>query len=208
MEISYFNHPYCSNSKLSSFGREIGVLPEIKGEPYEKYRLGTIVDAVITEPATIDFTCMKIGEYPFSKEEYKWANSLKGRLEKDEKYAQYMKLNPQFQFQIFKEKFSFGAFELNMKAKLDYFTPGIVADLKTTVCKTQKQFNDCVRMFGYDRQMVLYCKLTGAKKAIIFGVGKESPYPVFTVMIKEGDKMWKQGEKELNLLAFKYYMTL
>lgn len=204
----YFNHPYCSNSRLSAFGREIGVLPEIKGEPYEKYRLGTLVDAVITEPASIDFKEMKVGQYPFSKEEYKWAMKMKESLERDKIYSQYMKLNPQYQFQVFKEGFSFGNFVLNMKAKLDYYVEGFVADLKTTACTTQKQFNEVIRMFGYDRQMVLYCRLTGAKKAILFGVGKDRPHSVFSVMIKEGDKIWKEGEEELSLLTFKYYISL
>ena len=54
--------------------------------------------------------------------------------------------------------------------------------------------------------MWLYCKLTGAKRAIIFGVSKSKPHNVFVVRISENDENWKLGEREITKLAYKYYM--
>lgn len=204
----YFDHPYCSNSKLSSFGREIGVLPEILGDPYERFRLGTLADAIITEPANINFKKMTVGQYSFTKDEYNVALEKKLRLEQNKIYASYLKLKPEYQKEVYLEQFDFGKFKLNMKAKLDYFVPGIVADIKTTASTSQKQFEECVYRFSYHRQMVLYCLLTGCKEAILFAVSNSKPYNVFIVRIKEGDKVWNDGLEELNKLAFKYYMTL
>lgn len=205
---NYFNHAYCSNSKLSSLGREIGVLPEILGDTYERFRLGTLADAVITEPENLNFKDMTVGQYSFTKEEYNVALAKKKRLEQNKIYASYLKLNPEFQKEVYLEQFDFGKFKLNMKAKLDYFATSIVADLKTTASTSQKQFEECVYRFSYHRQMVLYCLLTGCKEAILFAVSNAKPYNVFVVRIKEGSKVWKDGLKELNELAFKYYMSL
>ena len=94
-----------------------------------------------------------------------------------------------------------------MRAKLDYFLPGMVADLKSTAATSQRAFEAACEQFGYWRQMVLYCRLTGAKKAMIFGVSKAAPYGVFVVHLKEGDERWKAGERQLNQLAFKYYLS-
>jgi len=54
--------------------------------------------------------------------------------------------------------------------------------------------------------MVLYCRLTGAKRAMIFAVSKIN-HKVFKVQIQEGDERWVAGERQLNELAFKYYLS-
>lgn len=206
--IDYFKHPYCSNSALNALAAELGILPEIKGDRFEAYRLGTLFDAVVTEPQKIDLIRMKItdSEYSFTKEEYQTAKIMKASLESNAFYKIFISRKPDFQKEVYVDNFQFDGFTLNMRAKLDYYIPGIVSDLKSTVASSQKAFENSVELFGYHRQMWLYCKLTESKRAMIFGVSKKKPHKVFVFKIKEGDNLWAKAEKQINYLAFKYYM--
>lgn len=204
--MSYFEHPYCSNSALSALGAELGILPEIKGDSYNNFRMGSLFDAVVTEPAKLDLITNRIldTDYSFTTDEYKRCLMMKRELEKNSLYQVYISANPDFQKEVYVDNFSFGDFELNMKAKLDYFVPGTVADLKSTDSSSQEQFENACEMFGYHRQMWLYCNLTDCDKAILFGVSKKRPHNVFTVIIKKGDDRWKLGEEQIKELAFKF----
>lgn len=198
--MNYFDHPYCSNSRLTDLGQELGLLPMITGNKEEAYRIGSLFDAVVTEPD-------KVNEIPHNAQEIEVMGKMKFNLEKNLVYQTYSKMNPDFQKELYVPDFSFGEFSLNMRAKLDFFVPGVVADLKSTTATSQKAFEASVSMFGYDRQMWLYCNLTGTAKAILFAVSKIAPYKVFVVQIKKGDKLWKSGEKMIKELAWRYYLT-
>lgn len=207
--MNYFDHPYCSNSTLTALGQELGILHEIAGDSYEAFRMGTLFDAVVTEPEKLDLIKWRIldTEYSFTKEEYTTCLKMKRELEENELYLSYTACGPDYQKEVYQKDFDFGDFKLNMRGKLDYYIPGTVADLKSTAATSQRAFENAIEQFGYHRQMWLYCQLTKASRAILFGVSKKKPHKVFTFIIKKGDKHWEQGEKEIKKLAFKYYMT-
>lgn len=207
-EMTYFDHPYCSNSTLTALGQELGLLPEFGGDKENAYRMGSLFDAVVTEAHKIDLIQNKIidSDYFFSQAEYDQCKKMKSNLELNPIYKTFLLQNPDFQKEVYVEDFEFDGFKLNMRAKLDYFITGMVADLKSTACTSQKSFENACIQFGYYRQMWLYCKLTGAKRAIIFGVSKSKPHNVFVVRILENDENWKLGEREITKLAYKYYM--
>lgn len=206
--LDYFSHPFCSNSKLTAFAQELGIIPEYGGDEHEAYRIGSLFDAVVTEPAKLDLIQGVIlgTEYEFTENEYKNCLGMKKSLERNSVYKTFLSLSPNYQKEIYQEGFDFGEFKLDMRAKLDYFIPGMVADLKSTVANSQKAFENACDLFGYWRQLWLYCKLTNSKKAMIFGVSKKQPYNVFVVNINEDDENWKKGEREIKELAWKYYL--
>lgn len=206
--MNYFDHPYCSNSSLTALGIELGILPEFGGDKENAYRMGSLFDAVVTEPHKLDLFSNQIQEtdYSFTKEEYATCKAMKKSLEANSIYQTFLLQKPNFQKEAYVENFQFDGFTLNMRGKLDYFIPGMVADLKSTACTSQNAFENACKQFGYYRQMWLYCKLTGVKRAIIFGVSKTKPHSVFIVKLAEGDDKWIEGEKEINQLAFKYFM--
>ena len=206
--MTYFDHPYCSNSMLTALGQELGLLPEFGGDKENAYRMGSLFDAIVTEPDKIDLIQMKIlySEYSFSQGEYEQCKKMKRNLELNPIYKTFLLQNPDFQKEVYVEDFEFDGFKLNMRAKLDYFITGMVADLKSTACTNQKSFENACVQFGYHRQMWLYCKLTGVKRAMIFGVSKVKPHNVFIVKMSENDDNWKAGEREITKLAYKYYM--
>lgn len=204
----YFSHPYCSNSTLNALGQELGMFPEIKGDREEAYRIGSLFDAVVTEPHKIDLIQNRIldTEYSFTKEEYKNALAMQKSLMNHPLFLSFVMAGPDFQKEVYEEDFEFNGFSLSMRAKLDFYLNGIVGDLKSTVATSQKGFNDSVELFGYHRQMWLYCKLTKAKRAVLFGVQKSRPHKVYVFQIQEGDSLWRKAEQEITVLAYKYYL--
>ncbi|OJV51633.1 MAG: hypothetical protein BGO31_00065 [Bacteroidetes bacterium 43-16] len=208
----YFAHPFCSNSGLTKLGRTLGIFPEIDIDTYNAYRLGSLFDAVVTEPEKIDLIQNRIfdTDYTFTPVEYENSRLMYKALQEDKLYQDFIRCQPELQKELYQPSFQFEyegfSFALDVKAKLDFFVPGIVSDLKSTFAATKKQFESAFVQFSYPRQMVLYCRLTCTKKAIVFGVSKVNR-KVFLITMQEGDRLWKIGERELNYLAFKYYMT-
>lgn len=213
MSTNYFNHPYCSNSALSKMGREMGLLPHINADVKEAYRFGTLFDAVVTEPHNVDLLHQRIigTDYYFSQQEYVDARKMKDVLRANTLFGHFSSCKPIAQHEVYKDNVRFSHegmnFYLNMRGKLDWLLDGMmVADLKSTAATSQRAFEASFEQFGYDRQMVLYCNLTDVNNAVVFAVSKAN-FKVFTVQMQRGDKRWKRGEEELNMLAFKYYMT-
>lgn len=207
---NYFAHPYCSNSALSKMAIELGLRPPLPGDIKEAYRIGSLFDAVVTEPGLIDLIQMKCGEYSFTKEEHRNCNAMHEALLRNSLYQSLLDCKPEYQREIYADNVEFehdgNRFYLNMKGKLDYFIPGMVADLKSTATESQRAFEAACEQFEYWRQMVLYCRLAGVKRAMIFGVSKVK-HKVFTALVEQGDERWKTGEKQLNELAYKYYLV-
>ena len=73
----YFNiQGYCSNSQLSQWGQELGLLPTFNSDEvvkFEAFRIGTLFDIMETEPHRIDrLNGVIIGtDYSFTPDELK-----------------------------------------------------------------------------------------------------------------------------------------
>jgi len=211
MFTTYFQHPFCSNSTLSAFAVEIGLKAPISADVQEAYRIGSLFDAVVTEPTLLDIIQMRIlgTDYSFTKAEYLNCQKMAKALSASPLYKAMLACKPEFQKELYVPDMLFEhegcSFTLNMRGKLDYFMPGMIADLKSTATESQRAFEAACEQFEYWRQMVLYCKMARLKKATIFGVSK-GKHRVFVVTIKEGDERWNAGEARLNELAFKYFL--
>ena len=97
-------------------------------------------------------------------------------------------------------------FFLPVRCKWDLWMPslGWGGDIKSTSATTQKQFEDAVTFFDYDRQRFFYMNISGSTQDVLIGISKEN-FKVFTVKIKQGDKLWKSGQDKCFDLAFKYW---
>lgn len=77
-------------------------------------------------------------------------------------------------------------------------------DLKSTTATTQKQFEEAVRYFDYDRQRAWYMDIAGSNQDVLIGVSKEN-FRVFKVPIRRDDDLYKSGFQKYNELAFKWW---
>jgi len=209
----YYSHPYCSNSALTMLAQELGLYGSKQSDkdPYDNFRLGTLFDALVTEPHLIDLNRQIIigTGYEFSEKEYLTMQKMHESLRNDITFSEFISLRPSSQKEIYCENFSFdGSVELNMKAKLDWQLPGLVVDLKTTSAKTEESFNYAFEMFGYHRQMRLYCELTESRTAFTFAVSKIFPHPVFIIKFCKKHALWEQAGDELKELMLKYKLIV
>lgn len=207
--MDYFKHPFASNSKLTQFGMELGLFREMETTPdqtHENFRFGTLFDLWETEKEKLDFLHGEmIGtDYTFDKKDIEKVKRMSTSLHKNEKYKIILSLNPNFQKEIFEERFSLdGVNYIGFKAKLDLFLKGLVIDLKTTNATGQNQFESACEMFGYYRQMCFYMALTGAKKSMIIGISKIN-HKVFVVNFSVDHPLYLETLEMCKLLIFKW----
>lgn len=182
------------------------------GNYYDAFRMGTLVDAYITEPSKVDrYQMTVIGtEYTYTEDDFKTGMRMRDSVLKDT-FAGPFIAKCRFQTEYFNkgEEFYFNGvrFTLNTRCKYDldayeYFMGG---DIKSTAAKSQAQFLKNCRAFGYLRSRYFYMRNSGYKKDVIIGVSKVYPHKVFKVFIEEGDELYMEGKHECHQLAFQWW---
>lgn len=215
--MDYFGLPYASNSLLTKIKN--GISPAEKFPPTEAYAFGSLVDALITEPHKVNYNSGLIAGIQLSEAQISAAKRMRDNFFSDhickqlwsmaEKQKELIIENMMFEFEGFE-------FEIGFKCKYDLFLQsawyGI--DIKTTAAKTQKQFEESVFKFDWDRQGALYMdiptQLTGeeSKQFLIIGISKKAPHKIFKLPIKRDDGWYNSGKSKYTELAFKLYQLL
>jgi hypothetical protein len=77
-------------------------------------------------------------------------------------------------------------------------------DIKSTVCTTQKAFEQSLEYFDYDRQRAWYMDISGAVRDVLIGISKEN-FKVFIVTITRDSEIYKRGREKYQELAFRYW---
>lgn len=208
-EANYFTHPYPSNSALTKLAGILNNVPE--KELNEAFRIGTLFDAMVTEPEKVNWLTYRVlgrDEYTYTHADFQMCMKMRRRFLQTPwgQIATGIAMTRQKEIFVDALKLDYEGldFSIPFKGKLDFSGKDIVIDLKSTSCTTQKEFENACMQFEYDRQMVAYCLIDNASKAIIVGVSKEKPHNVFHLPIKKGDEMWNRGYKRFAELAFKW----
>ncbi len=209
-DINYRSFPAVSNSDLTWL--EKYWMPEDRFIDLQKaYANGTLIDAMITEPQKVDFFKLKVAgeEYRYSAEEFEAAKEMKKSFYRDAFCASFVKqcifqhisYNPKFSVEYDGLKFSLPA-----KCKWDLFGNDIdlSGDIKSTACTTQKQCEEAVRYFQYDRSRAWYMDLEDRNNDILIFISKVN-YKIFKVPIKRGDQLFKEGKAKYQKLAFDWF---
>lgn len=175
------------------------------------YANGTLIDAMITEPEKVDYFKFKVqGEsYQYSSDEFEAAKEMKKAFYKDAFCAAFVK-QCKFQHITYQPEFniSHDGFEFNLpaKCKWDLFRPDIdlSGDIKSTACTTQKQVEEAVRYFAYDRSRAWYMDLENRSNDILIFISKVN-FKVFKVPVKRDSSIYKEGKAKYQELAFRWY---
>ena len=208
--INYRSFPAVSNSDLSTL--EKYWIPENIYIDLEKaYANGTLIDCMITEPDKVNYFKLKVeGEkYNYSADEFAAAKEMKKVFYKDPFCAQFVQ---QCKFQhisynpAFKISFEGIDFTLPAKCKWDLFRPDIdlSGDIKSTACTSQKQVEEALRYFQYDRSRAWYMDLENRNNDILIFISKVN-FKIFKVPIKRNDSIYKDGKAKYQDIAFKYW---
>jgi hypothetical protein len=204
--MNYFSHPYVSNSDLSKLKGDDG------REPFEAYRIGTLVDAFITEPEKVDHIRLRIidrPEYKYSTADFRLATSMRASFVADSFCRQLLRTcTGQREMYVEGVGFSYDGidFTLNTRVKYDLWSDalGWGADIKSTTATTHAQFLSAVEHFDYDRQRYFYMNTSGARKDVLIGISKVN-YKVFILQISDTGLWYSHGQAKTNALAFQYY---
>ena len=111
-------------------------------------------------------------------------------------------------------KIDYNGFEFTLpaKCKWDLFRPDIdlSGDIKSTACTTQKQVEEALRYFAYDRSRAWYMDVESQRSGkmrnndILIFISKVN-FKIFKVPIKRGDAIYKEGKRLYEDLAFRYW---
>lgn len=209
-DTNYRAFPAVSNSDLGMLQEYW--MPQSRNMDLRKaYANGTLIDCMITEPHRVDFYKLTVqGEdYQYSQDEFEAAKEMKKVFYKDPFCSAFVK-SCKFQHISYNPNFPIThdgiSFNVPAKCKWDLFRPDIdlSGDIKSTVATTQKQCEEVVRYFEYDRSRAWYMDLEGRTNDILIFISKVN-FKIFKVPIKRNDHWYTNGKEKYQELAFKWW---
>lgn len=203
----YFARPEVSNSDLSWLRLEL-LSAEERHDFTQALRIGTLTDAMITEPARVNYYTFTLDGEQYTPAEFAECSRMKEAFRRDE-FCRNLLLLSTGQMEMSRRlQFDYAGFlfELTMRCKYDLWSERLRwgGDIKSTAATTQRQFEEAVRHFDYDRQRVTYMKISDAPKDMVVGISKVNG-KIFKVPIERGGELWRSGEEKLTDLAFRWY---
>lgn len=205
----YYARPEVSNSDLSWLKKYWE--PQQYVIDLEKaFRFGTLIDCMITEPHKVNYFKLTCAGDAYTEEDFAQASEMKKAFYRDPFCAQFVK-QCVFQKNTIVPKFDISlssgfTFSLPARCRWDLYGERIDmgGDIKSTAATTQKQFEEAVYHFDYDRSRAWYMDLAGRNNDILIGISKVN-FKIFKVPIKRGDRLFTSGYEKYRELAFRYW---
>jgi len=211
----YYSRSEVSNSDLSSL-KELLYPKPVFGDKQHAYAFGTLLDFMITEPHKVDFYNLSVeGQYvayPFTISDFELAAEMKKSYYKDS-FCKMISDNADFQsvsishnFPIIHNEFEF-QLTAGVRCKWDLLVRSwkMGGDIKSTMAKTQKEFEQACEFFDYFRSRAWYMDIEGTNDDMLIGISKVNQQ-VFKIPIKRGGKLYNYGKVQYQELAFKYWL--
>lgn len=156
-----------------------GVKPELVVS--DKMRLGTLVDAFLTQPEAVDFN------------DPQFMRGRKIAMRIQERFGDLIKhFEPQISYSAIME---FKGLSMPVCGRLDWLLRGHAdIDLKVTGAKTDRQFRQLINVMGYDNQQWHYARMAGVKKAYILPYSTEANecLDIVEVPVDETNDFWEE----------------
>ena len=209
---AYYQRTEVSNSDLTALKEILHPRPTF-GDREAAFRFGSIVDAIITEPARVDFLCMTVDGEPVLEEEFLHARemqrALRAEARRDPFLARVLATADTQRYMVRQgQVFENGGFRftLDTRCKWDWWleAPHFGGDLKTTAAATQAEFEQCVDFFDWDRSRAWYMDIAGSDRDFIYAISKKN-CRIFKLFINRGDSVYARGREKYEDLAFKYW---
>lgn len=210
---TYFNRTEVSNSDLTALKELLHPVCMPPGVREKAFRFGTLVDAIITEPERVNYYRKTVDDVEYSDYEFRHAKemhySLKLFAKNDPFLAKVLKCAETQRVSIGKQQeFEYGDFRftLDTRCKWDWWLRdfGFGGDLKTTAAATQKEFEDAIDFFDWDRSRAWYMDIVHSDCDFIYAISKRN-CNVFTTRIRRNDPVYMHGRDKYQELAFQYW---
>lgn len=208
----YYLRSEVSNSDLSAV-KEMLSPSHIVCDRERIFYLGSLVDAVITEPARVDFLNATLDGEPVSPADWTWAMRMRKALHREARidpflakvleYSDTQKCSYRTAQPFELDGFTF---HLDTRCKWDWWLPQchFGGDLKTTSASTEAEFLNAIDAFDWDRSRAWYMDIENTDCDFIYAISKKT-FKVFKVRITRDSEIYKRGRAKYLDLAFKYY---
>jgi hypothetical protein len=204
---AYFKRAEVSNSDIGALKKHF--MPRMQiGDIEAAYRFGTLIDAVITEQHKVNHFNYTVEGEQYTAEEFEKAKIMAKAFYTDP-FCMNLLNQSDCQKVMAKEmeiEYLGVKFSLLVRCKWDLWMQQMNwgGDIKSTTSTTQKQFEEAIRHFEYDRQRAWYMDIAGSNRDLLIGISKVN-YKIFKVPITRGDELYKSGKEKYEEWAFKHW---
>ena len=207
---TYYSRSEVSNSDLTELTNILHPRMQF-GDKEAAFRSGSLVDAIITEPARVDYYRLTVDDEQYTEDEFRHAQEMQKALRMEARrdeflfkvlgYAETQRfmVNTQQQFTYCGFPFSLGT-----RCKWDWWLGLFGGDLKTTFASTQQQFEEAIDFVDWDRSRAWYMDIAGSNRDFIYAISKKN-CKVFKKFINRDDKVYNRGREKYEELAFQYW---
>lgn len=209
---TYYNRSEVSNSDLTELKNILHPRPQY-GDKEAAFRFGSLVDAIITEPARVDYYHLTVDDELYTEDEFRHAQEMQKALRmearRDAFLSKVLECADTQRFMVNKaQPFTYCdfPFSLDTRCKWDWWLSmfGFGGDLKTTFATSQAQFDEAVDFFDWDRSRAWYMDIAHSDKDFIYAISKKN-CKVFKKFINRGDDIYNRGREKYEELAFQYW---
>ncbi len=210
---SYYLRSEVSNSDLTELKNLLHPVPMPHGVKEATFRFGSLVDAIITEPDRVNYYQLTVDDVQYTDEEFRHAKEMYRSLRTTARHDPFLaKVLDEAETQRFMvnqaQVFEYGGFPftLDTRCKWDWWLARyhFGGDLKTCSASTQKEFEDAVDFFDWDRSRAWYMDIAHSDCDFIYAISKRN-CNVFTTRIRRGDPVYLHGKEKYEELAFQYW---
>lgn len=209
---AYYLRTEVSNSDLTAL-KEL-LHPRLQfGNREEAFRFGNLVDAIITEPSRVNYYRFTVDDTPYTEDEFRHAREMYRALRieaRTDRFLDYVlrnaltqkvSVNPSQQF-----RYCDFPFTLPTRCKWDWWLDAahFGGDLKSTAASSQKEFEDAVDFFDWDRSRAWYMDVARSDRDFIYAISKKN-CRVFKKHITRDDAIYRAGRDKYEELAFQYW---
>jgi hypothetical protein len=210
--MNYFDLPEVSSSDLGALKREYYGLPDNREQLEEIFNFGSLVDAMLTEREKLDYLTLGLrqenGFYIYyTYDTWRRAEVLAEAARKDPVIGRMLDwMVGQY---IFRRTLSFDyqgdEYKIRARCKFDLLAKKLLTglDFKTTACTTQKQFEESIDFFDWDKQASYYMDISKNNYHWIVGISKKND-KIFKYAIERGDAMHKRGADKYSVWAYRW----
>lgn len=208
----YYDRPEVSNSDLTALKNLLH--PRLQfGDREAAFRFGTLVDAIITEPSRVNYYQLTVDDVQYTSEEFNHAREMHRALRIESMHDDFLKhvlqcAETQRTNIRQRQPFEYCGFQfhLDTRCKWDWWLPVLDCggDLKTTFASSQKEFEEAIDFFDWDRSRAWYMDIAHSDRDFIYAISKKN-CQVFKKFIRRGDHIYRRGREKYEELAFQYW---
>lgn len=209
---TYYQRREVSNSDLTAL-KEL-LHPRLQfGDREQAFRFGSLVDAIITEPDRVNYYRLTVDDVKYTEDEFRHAREMYRALRTEARRDPFLRnVLAQAQTQRFMvnecQRFDYGglSFTLPTRCKWDWWLDiaHFGGDLKTCAAATQREFEDAVEVFDWDRSRAWYMDIARSDRDFIYAISKRN-CNIFKLFINRGDAIYNRGREKYEELAFQYW---